>query len=777
MVFENKANLLARVQRDLASSEIKYRRLFEAAKDGILILNLGTGRIDDVNPFLCQLLGFSAAEMIGKTVGEVSPFRDTIVNDAMLRLLQKTGYVRYENLPLQAKDGRKIAVEFVCNVYEADGIDVIQCNIRDITERQKTEQQLALMAKCVDELNDIVLITEAEPLSEPGPRIVMVNKAFERISGYTKAEAIGRSPRFLQGPKTQGKALEEIGRAMAEKVHIRRRVTNYRKDGSEYCMEVDIAPIFDRAGTCTHFAATERDLTETVKAEEQIVEQAELLDKARDAIFVRDLKGKIAYWNQGAERIYGWKREEAVGRFSFELLSIDKRVFREMNEATIATGEWIGQVEQCSKDRGALSLEGRCTLIRNTDGSPKSVLVISTDITERKKLESQLLRAQRMESIGTLAGGIAHDLNNILFPIMLCIGMLRKGSSDPETLEILATVETSAKRGADIVRQVLTFARGIEGERVEIQPSHLLRELECIIKDTFPKDIRLRISAAAAIWTILADPTQMHQVLLNLCLNARDAMPNGGVLSVSIENRMIDEHYGVTNIEAKPGRYVNLRVTDTGTGIAPKILERIFEPFFTTKDPNKGTGLGLSTVMGIAKSHGGFVNVYSELGHGTTFNVYFPASTSGTGVLEEVAAEEPLPRGNGELVLVVDDEPSILAITVRTLQRFGYKTVTATDGADAIAIYALRKGEIAVVIADMIMPVMDGAAMIKALTYINPSIKILKVSGLATGVGKEEIARGREGHYLAKPFTAETLLRTLRDILGENVLPGATRAQ
>jgi CheY-like chemotaxis protein len=171
------------------------------------------------------------------------------------------------------------------------------------------------------------------------------------------------------------------------------------------------------------------------------------------------------------------------------------------------------------------------------------------------------------------------------------------------------------------------------------------------------------------------------------------------------------------------------------------------------------------------------VNVYSELGHGTTFNVYFPASTSGTGVLEEVAAEEPLPRGNGELVLVVDDEPSILAITVRTLQRFGYKTVTATDGADAIAIYALRKGEIAVVIADMIMPVMDGAAMIKALTYINPSIKILKVSGLATGVGKEEIARGREGHYLAKPFTAETLLRTLRDILGENVLPGATRAQ
>jgi nitrogen-specific signal transduction histidine kinase/ActR/RegA family two-component response regulator len=410
-------------------------------------------------------------------------------------------------------------------------------------------------------------------------------------------------------------------------------------------------------------------------------------------------------------------------------------------------------------------MEGRCTLIRNTDGSPKAVLVISTDISERKKLESQLLRAQRMESIGTLAGGIAHDLNNILFPIMLSIGILRKASSDPETLGILATVETSAKRGADIVRQVLTFARGIEGERVEVQPKHLLRELEGIIKDTFPKDIRLQLSATGIIWTILADPTQMHQVLLNLCLNARDAMPNGGTLSVSLKNSMIDEHYGVSNIDAKPGRYLNLCVTDTGTGIAPGNMERIFEPFFTTKDPNKGTGLGLSTVMGIVKSHGGFVNVYSELGHGTTFNVYFPASTSGAGALEASSSVDQLPRGNGELVLVVDDEPSVLTITNRTLQRFGYKTVTASDGADAVAIYAQRKGEIAIVVADMMMPVMDGAAMIKALTYMNPSVKILKVSGLTNGVGREEIARGRAGRFLAKPFTAETLLKTLRDIL------------
>jgi PAS domain S-box-containing protein len=764
---EYPVDLFSQIQQDLKNSELKYRRLFESAKDGILILDLDTGRISDVNPFLCELLGFTFAEMVGKTVGEISPFKDTVVNQAMLERLQDTGYVRYKNLPLETKTGRRIAVEFVCNVYQVGSEQVIQCNIRDITERNEADQKLALLGACVQNLNDIVLVTEAQPLNEPGPRIVMVNRAFERITGYTAAEAIGRSPRFLQGPKSCGPALADIYKAMAEHRHIRRQFVNYAKDGREYCLDVDIVPIFDAEGKCTHFAATERDITENVKAEARIAEQASFLDKARDAILVRDLTGVVLYWNQGAERIYGWTHAEAIGQRSDVLLSVDPLKFQELNKITLAAGEWNGQVQQTGKDRRAITVEARCTLIRDGEGNPKSVLEIGTDITDRKNVEAQLMRAQRMESIGTLAGGIAHDLNNILAPIMMSIGMLIEESKNPETTEILKTLESSAKRGADIVRQVLSFARGVEGERIEVQSKHLLKDLEGIIKDTFPKDIHLEFAIADPIWTIVADPTQVHQILLNLCVNSRDAMPFGGYLRISAKNCVLDEQYVATNLGAKVGRYVCLSVTDTGTGILPGIKDRIFEPFFTTKDISKGTGLGLSTVMAIVKSHGGSVNVYSEPGRGTTFSVYLPACACQSAALEAVAVENVLPGGNGETILVVDDEPAILGITCRTLEKFGYKVLTATDGADAVAIYAEHKSEVAVVVADMMMPVMDGTAMIKALCRISPGIRIITVSGLGRSDGTAHAPGGAVKQSLLKPFTAETLLKALREVLEE----------
>jgi len=755
------------IQRDLCDSETKYRRLFEAAKDGILILILETGRISDVNPFLCGLLGFTAAEIIGKTVAEVSPFKDVFLNEVKLEQLQKIGYIRYENLPLETKDGRRIAVEFVCNVYESGGKKVAQCNIRDITDRNKAEQHLHLLGACVENLNDIVIVTEADPIDEPGPRIVLVNRAFERITGYSTAEALGRNPRFLQGPKTDKSVLDEIHQALSERRQIRRQLINYGKSGNEFCLDIDIVPIFDASGKCTHFAATERDISEGKKAEEKIVEQAAVLDKAREAILIRDPDGKILYWNKGAERIYGWTREEAVGRGCGELLYVEPREFEEVNRVAQAVGEWNGQVHQLAKDRRAITVDLGCTLIRDDDGRPKSVLAIGTDVTERTKVEVQLMRAQRMESIGTLASGIAHDLNNILAPILLSIAMLKTESDTPETTEILRTIESSAKRGADIVRQVLSFARGLEGVRVEVQPRKLLKELEAIIKDTFPKDIRLQFSIADGIWTLLADPTQIHQILLNLCVNARDAMPNGGSLIVSIKNCVLDEQYASVNIGVKAGRYVNLSIADTGTGIPPGIREKIFEPFFTTKDLSKGTGLGLSTVLAIVKSHGGIINVYSEVGQGSTFNVYLPASALQTGADESAAAEAVLPRGNGETVLVVDDEPSILSVTTRTLEKFGYQTLTATDGADALAIYAQHRNKIALVLADMMMPILNGTAMTIALTRINPRIKIIVASGLSKGDGPLKMLGSSVKGSLVKPFTAESLLRTIRAVLDE----------
>jgi nitrogen-specific signal transduction histidine kinase len=390
------------------------------------------------------------------------------------------------------------------------------------------------------------------------------------------------------------------------------------------------------------------------------------------------------------------------------------------------------------------------------------------DLTERKKLEQQFLRAQRMESIGTLAGGVAHDINNILTPILLSIDLLKTMTENPKSLKILNTIEVSANRGAGIVRQVLSFARGAEGQKTEIQPKRLFRELENIIKDTFPKNIQLRISILNGIWTFPGDPTQLQQILLNLCVNARDAMPDGGTLTISVENCVMDEQYSATNIQTKPGRYVNISVTDSGTGIPQNIIDKIFDPFFTTKEPNKGTGLGLSTVVAIVKTHDGIVNVYSEPGKGTTFKVFLPATGTFSEEEQKLTQQFVLPRGNGETILVIDDETAILTVACQTLEAFGYRVLTAQDGAEAVDIYAERKNEIAVVLTDMMMPIMDGPSLIRRLLRINPAIKIIRASGISSNDSENRFPEDRVRHFLTKPYTAETLLQAIRAILEES---------
>jgi PAS domain S-box-containing protein len=515
-------------------------------------------------------------------------------------------------------------------------------------------------------------------------------------------------------------------------------------------------------------AVSHLDITERKLAEQRIAEQADFLDKARDAILVRDLAGNVLFWNEGAQRVYGWTKDEVMGHAVTDLLYSDKRKFEDANNATIAAGEWHGELLHHTQGRGDITVEARWTLIRDDEGQPKSILAINTDITERKKIEAQFMRAQRMESIGTLAGGIAHDLNNILAPIMMSIDILKDMAKEPYAREVLETIEVSARRGADIVRQVLSFARGIEGEKVEIQPRHLLRDLEKIIKDTFPKDIRLRFLTPHETWTVLGDPTQIHQILLNLCVNARDAMPHGGNLTVGVENCQLDEQYASMNLQAKPGRYVKLSVMDSGSGIPPDLLDKIFEPFFTTKELNKGTGLGLSTVMAIVKGHDGVINVYSELGKGTAFTVYFPALEDSIKRKKEQNDPVSLPRGNGELLLVVDDEASILAITSQTLQAYGYKVLKATDGADAVAVFAQHKADIAVVLTDMMMPVMDGPSTIYAILRIRPGTKIIAASGLNANDGVAAAVGAGVKHFLTKPYTAGTLLKTLRTVIEES---------
>ncbi|BAU04705.1 hybrid sensor histidine kinase/response regulator [Fischerella sp. NIES-3754] len=493
--------------------------------------------------------------------------------------------------------------------------------------------------------------------------------------------------------------------------------------------------------------------------EQKIREQAALLDVATDAIFVQDLEGKILFWNKAAELLYKWKKEEAIGKKASELWQEkDLSKLQAALSILMKNRAWEGELQQITKTGQEITVESRWTLVKDFDHTTQCFLVVNTDITQKKLLESQFLRAQRLESIGTLASGIAHDLNNVLAPILMTAQLLESQLDDERSKRLLPILISNAKRGANLVKQVLSFTRGMEGDRTLLQLKHIVREIQQVIRETFPKSINVSTSIPPNLWTIYGDATQLHQVLMNLCVNARDAMPNGGNLTISTENFLVDENYARMHLDAQVGAYVAITVADTGVGIAPEILDRIFEPFYTTKEFGKGTGLGLSTVLGIVKSHGGFVNVYSEVGKGSQFKVFLPAQQTPESLEEP---EKELPTGNGELILVVDDEDSIRDITKTSLETHNYKAITASDGIEAIALYAEHRDEISVVLTDMLMPSMDGLTTIRTLKKINPNVKIIAVSGLASTEKVNAAADIGVKAFLSKPFTAKQLLQTI----------------
>jgi PAS domain S-box-containing protein len=517
-------------------------------------------------------------------------------------------------------------------------------------------------------------------------------------------------------------------------------------------------------------AALREEVAERKHAEEKSRERAALLDKAQDAILVCDLQDRVVYWNKSAARLYGWTSEEALGRSAGELLHSDASPLPEDAAASLRErGEWTGELQQFTRDERKVIVQSRWTLVRDDLGVPKSTLIINTDVTEKRELEQQFLRTQRMESIGTLAGGIAHDLNNLLAPILLAIDLLEQNATDDRTLRTIGLIESSARRAADMVKQVLTFARGMEGERTVLQIPQLIEEMAGIGAQSFPKMIDFSVSCPEMLPPVMGDATQLQQVLMNLCVNARDAMPHGGTITLSAEHLVLDEHYAAMNPEAHPGPYVLLRVRDSGTGMPPQIMEKIFEPFFTTKEIGKGTGLGLSTVLAIVRSHKGFIRVKSEPGKGTEFQMYLPA-TGNDEADEGVRKHTHAPEGKGELIMVVDDELVIREITRATLEDHGYRVIEAEDGAEAVALYAQHRGEIAAVILDMVMPFLDGPGTIRALQRMDPGVSIVAVSGLAENLREADAAAKRPVPQLPKPYTTEQLLTVLDAAIRRSVI-------
>jgi len=637
---------------------------------------------------------------------------------------------------------------------------------RDITTRmaaeariRENEERFRLLSRATnDAIWDWDLVTNA----------LWWNEGFETLFGFARAEVEVTIESWTNRihPDDHAAVVADVHRAIDGGAASWSGEYRFRRKDGSYAYVLDRGHVIrDAQGKPVRMIGGMTDLSARKQAEARIAEQAALLDKAQDAILVRDLEHRVTYWNKSAERLYGWTAAETLGRPVQELLYQDATPFLAAMDTVLSQGEWVGEIEQRSKQGRRLIIEGRWTLVRDDQGNPKAVLAINTDLTERKKIEQQFLRAQRMESIGTLAGGIAHDLNNVLAPILMSLQMLRELVADREVDELVATLESSAQRGSELVKQVLSFARGIEGERVPVNVLHLARDIEKIVHETFPKNLAFTLRSARELWTVTGDPTQLHQVLMNLCVNARDAMPHGGQLGVRLENVVLDEVYAGMNPDSKPGNHLMIEVADTGTGIPAEVQDRIFEPFFTTKETGRGTGLGLSTSLGIVRSHGGFINLESQEGRGSTFRVYLPASPVAGAAENNAPARNALPRGHGELVLVVDDEEGVRRVAQKTLERYGYRVLLAANGAEAVALYAQRRAEISLVLTDMAMPVMDGPATIIALKALNPRVKIVGSSGLATHEDVAQLTGAGVQHFVPKPYTADTMLKTFAQVL------------
>ena len=642
----------------------------------------------------------------------------------------------------------------IFNIEEAAEHKRVNEKLRESEERYRT---------IIEFSNDMIWILD------PDGRYQFVNKRCEEFSGLKTDYFLGKSFTPFIDKADLPRIIDIFHNTLNGKPE-QYEVAVKKEEGSHFFLSVNTAPVYSN-GKVVGTVSFGRDITDHKRAEEALKQSEEkyrmLIDNIQDGVFIIQ-DDKIRFANEAFARVGGYTVQEVIGKDFIELIApedlkiVAERYYRRQ------TGEYTPHEYEFH----VLHKDGRTRILVNMNvglipfhGRMASMGTVK-DITEKKMLESQLLRAQRMESIGTLASGIAHDINNVLTPIMLSQELLREKYTDEESQRYLSAIERSAQRGARLMKQVMSYAKGVEGERNALQVSQLILEIKQIEKETFPKNIEIRIDISKDLWNISGDATQLHQVLMNLSLNARDAMPDGGILHIDAENLLIDEDYAHIHIDAKVGPYIVITVSDTGAGIPSDVLDRIFEPFFTTKEHGKGTGLGLSTALGIVKSHGGFITVYSEVGKGTAFKVYLPAITT-TETLKAQKRQHELPIGHGESILVVDDEDQIRELTKKTLETHGYRVITANDGEDAIALYKQNREEIKLVLMDMMMPVMGGSASIRELRKVNPDIKIIGVSGLTEKDKLAEVAHINANAFLTKPYTAEKLLKNIYVILRE----------
>jgi two-component system cell cycle sensor histidine kinase/response regulator CckA len=623
----------------LQDSEKRYRRLFESAKDGILILDAETGKVVDVNPFLMQLLGYPYSALFGKYIWEIGVFKDIAASKEAFVALQENEYIRYEDLPLETRDGQPIAVEFVSNVYLVDRRKVIQCNIRDITARKRAEAERNRLMAAIEQAAEAIVMTDAQG------KIQFVNPAFERTTGYSREDAVGKNPSILRSGKQDEPFYRNLWETISGGGIWEGRMVNKRKDGTFYTEESTISPIRDSSGRIVNYVAVKRD------------------------------------------------------------------------------------------------------------------------ITEELRLAAQSQQAQKMEAVGLLAGGVAHDYNNMLGVILGYTELAMKKVDAAQPLHAdLQHVLDAANRSATVTRQLLAFARKETITPVTLDLNWSVENIFDMLRRLIREEIDLAWLPAVGQCPIKMDPIQVQQILINLCLNARDAITGVGKITVETGSSVFDKSYCMDHAGFVPGKYVLLAVSDNGEGMDKEMLDHIFDPFFTTKEVGRGTGLGLSMVYGIVSQNGGFINVYSEPGKGTTFRIYLPwYPDQAAEPQREMAVEIPLSRG--ETVLVVEDELSLLMMARMMLEELGYRVLSADTPAEAIGLAEKHADEIQLLITDLVMPGMNGRDLAERLHSLYPDIKILFSSGYTANVIGQRGVLGEDVNFIQKPFSMRDLAVKVREVL------------
>ncbi|MEN9575295.1 MAG: hypothetical protein RL514_3150 [Verrucomicrobiota bacterium] len=637
----------------------------------------------------------------------------------------------------------------------ASELHLLVC-LSDIRERKLAEERLSEER----ELGEAILnhMPGAFYLISAGGQFLRWNKQLETATGYSAGEIARMHPADLvcaEHKERTNATFQQVFTAGSASVEV----DLLTKAGERVPFLLTGAQVVLDGLAC--LAGSGLDITERKRAEASLRLQSAALNAAANEVVITNREGIIQWVNPAFTKTNGYTLEEAVGQ-NPRILKSGKHdhAFYKNLWATILRGEvWRGEIINRRKDASLFTEEAIITPVKDEHGAITHFIAIKQDITEKKLLEAKFLRAQRLEGLGALAGGVAHDLNNVLAPILMASDLLRSLSTDPQTQKLLEMIQTNSQRGAGMIRQILAFARGSAGEKIAMQVSHLLKEISKLMQQTFPPNIRCELRLASGLELVLGESTELYQVLLNLCVNARDAMPNGGTITLSAENVVLDETYARLSHEAPPGRYVVIMVADTGGGIPKEIQEKVFDPFFTTKEPGKGTGLGLATVKDIVAGHKGFIHLYSEVGVGTQFKIYLPAVPG-----EEATGDTTLltlPTGHGELVLVVDDEAAVREIVKATLENYGYRVVTANDGTEGVARFFEHSKEVQLLVTDMQMPLMDGMALIRALRNVQPGLKVIAASGLSTHEAALKATGISVQAFIVKPFTVASLLLAL----------------